>query len=53
MIDQPLVILKIKFLVGWACQILGREKWKNRIKWKNAQFYRALKGDLFSFVSEW
>ena len=31
-IDLSLLSLKIWFLWGWACQILGRDKWKNRDK---------------------
>ena len=32
MIDQSLLISKRKILWGWACQILGRDKWKIRDK---------------------
>ena len=46
--DLSLLILKINFLLEWACKILERDKQKNKAKTgKNAQFPRALKGDFY------
>ena len=32
---------------GWSCQILGRDKWKNKKKLENAQFPKASMGDSY------
>ena len=47
LINLSLLISKTNLLWRWACQILGRDKWKNRDKTGNAQFPRALKGDFY------
>ena len=46
-IDLSLLIRKVKFLWGWACQTLGRKKLTNWTKLENAQFPRALKEDIY------
>ena len=47
MIDLSLLISKIKFLWWWPCQILGRDKWKNRNKTGKCSISRGLKGNFY------
>ena len=52
-IDLFWLISKVTFLWGWACQILGKEKWKNRNKTKKCSISQAFEGEFLPFVLEW
>ena len=51
-IDLSLLILKIRFLRGWACQILGKDKWTNRDKTGKCSISQGFEGEFLPFVLE-
>ena len=52
-IDLSLLILKIEFLCGWACQILGRYRWKIGTKLEKCLISQGFEGEFLPFVFEW
>ena len=52
-IDLSLLIVKIQFLWGWACQILGRDKWKIGTKLEKCSISQGFEGEFLLFVLEW
>ena len=38
---------------GWACQILGRDKWQNRDKTGKYPISQGFKGEFLLFALEW
>ena len=53
MIDLSLLISKTIFLWGWVCQILGRDKWKNRDKIGNCSVSQGFEREFLIYILEW
>ena len=47
-----LLIPKIYFSFGWDSQILGRDRWKSRVKTGENSFFQGNQGQLFQFYPE-
>ena len=52
MIDLFLLISEIKFLCWWACQILGRDKSKNRDETEKCSISQGFEREFLPFVLE-